>query len=146
FAMLPFCGYNMGDYFAHWIKIGKDHDNSKLPKIFYVNWFRKDSDGNFIWPGFGENIRAIKWAIERIEGKENYIETPIGRLPDINQFDLSGLNLDKEDLKELFTVDKERGLQELEEMREYFKIFGDRLPKELLDEIDAQEKRFREMG
>jgi len=145
FAMLPFCGYNMGDYFAHWINIGKSHDNSKLPKIFYVNWFRKNKDGDFIWPGFGENIRVIKWAIERINGTGRYIDTPIGRLPDPDYFDFSGLNLSSEDIAELFSVSKRHGLEELKEIREYYRIFGDRLPKELLDEVDAQEKRFNEM-
>ncbi len=145
FAMLPFCGYNMGDYFKHWINIGKKTDSSKLPKIFYVNWFRKDENGKFMWPGFGENIRALKWALERIEGKGKYVDTPIGRLPDVEGFDVSGLDISKNTLKTLFDVNKENGLAEINEMREYYKIFGDRLPKELLDELDAQEERFNKM-
>lgn len=143
FAMLPFCGYNMGDYFRHWIDIGKKADKSKLPKIFYVNWFRKDENGKFIWPGYGENIRALKWAIERVNGTGKYKDTPIGRLPDIDSFDVSGLDISKDTLKSLFRVNKEDGLAEINEMREYYKIFGDRLPKELIDELDAQEKRFK---
>jgi phosphoenolpyruvate carboxykinase (GTP) len=142
FAMLPFCGYNMGDYFKHWIDTGKKADYAKLPKIFYVNWFRKDENGKFMWPGYGENIRALKWAIERINGTGLYIDTPIGRLPDIEGFDVSGLDISNDTLKALFTVNKEDGLAEIKEMREYYKIFGDRLPNELLDELDAQEKRF----
>jgi len=142
FAMLPFCGYNMGDYFKHWIDTGKKANYAKLPKIFYVNWFRKDENGKFMWPGYGENIRALKWAIERINGTGLYIDTPIGRLPDIEGFDVSELDISKETLKALFTVNKEDGLAEIKEMREYYKIFGDRLPNELLDELDAQEKRF----
>lgn len=142
FAMLPFCGYHMGDYFKHWIEIGKKSSPDKLPKIFYVNWFRKDENGKFMWPGYGENIRALKWAIERVNGAGKYVETPIGRLPDTESFDVSGLNISKDNLKKLFSVSKEDGLREINEMREYYKIFGDRLPKELLAELDAQEERF----
>lgn len=144
FAMLPFCGYHMGDYFNHWISIGKNHDNSKLPKIFYVNWFRKDENGKFMWPGYGDNIRAIKWAIERVMGTTKGVDAPIGRLPEVDSFDVSGLDITKDQLKQLFTVDKENGLAELEEMREYYKIFGDKLPAELSAEIDKAEKRFKE--
>jgi phosphoenolpyruvate carboxykinase (GTP) len=141
--MLPFCGYNMGDYFKHWIEIGKKSSPDKLPKIFYVNWFRKDENGKFMWPGYGENIRAIKWALERIDGKGKYVDTPIGRLPDVSGFDISGLDITKDTLRKLFTVSKEDGVAEINEMREYYKIFGDHLPKELVDELDAQEKRFK---
>jgi phosphoenolpyruvate carboxykinase (GTP) len=143
FAMLPFCGYNMGDYFKHWIEIGKKADPKKLPKIFYVNWFRKDENGKFMWPGYGENIRAIKWALERVDGKGKYVDTPIGRLPDVNGFDVSGLDVTKDTMQKLFTVSKEDGLAEINEMREYYKMFGDHLPKELASELEAQEKRFQ---
>jgi phosphoenolpyruvate carboxykinase (GTP) len=142
FAMLPFCGYNMGDYFAHWIEIGKNNDNSKLPKIFYVNWFRKDDNGSFMWPGFGDNIRPIKWILERIAGTGKYVDTPIGRLPAEGAIDTSGLWIAPDTMKELFAVDKEQGLAELKEMREYYKLFGDKLPKELLAELDEAQKRF----
>jgi phosphoenolpyruvate carboxykinase (GTP) len=143
FAMLPFCGYNMGDYFKHWIEIGKKADQKMLPKIFYVNWFRKDENGNFMWPGYGENIRAIKWALERVDGKGKYVDTPIGRMPDVEGFDISGLDVTKETMQKLFTVSKEEGMAEINEMREYYKMFGNHLPKELADELDAQEKRFQ---
>lgn len=141
FAMLPFCGYNMGDYFNHWIQIGKKSDSSKLPKIFYVNWFRKDEIGNFMWPGYGDNIRALKWALERVDGTGKFINTPMGKIPDVNAFDVSGLNMTKEDIEKLFTITSEEGINELNEMREYYKIFGDRLPKELIEELDKLEKR-----
>ena len=144
FAMLPFCGYNMGDYFGHWINIGKTHDAAKLPKIYYVNWFRKDENGKFMWPGYGDNIRAIKWAIERVNGTAKAVDAPIGRLPEAGDFDVSGLDITKETLEQLFTVDKEQGVAEVNEMREYYKIFGDTLPKELSAEADKAEKRFKD--
>lgn len=143
FAMLPFCGYNMGDYFNHWINIGKNNDNSKLPKIFYVNWFRKDENGKFMWPGYGENIRAIKWALERVTGDGKYIDTPIGRLPEKGSFDVEGLDISADSLNKLFMIDKEQGLKEVEEMREYYKIFGDKLPAELTAELNETEKRLK---
>lgn len=142
FAMLPFCGYNMGDYFNHWIQTGKKAQQSKLPKIFYVNWFRKDDNGKFMWPGFGDNIRALKWVIERCEGTGKYVETPIGRMPELDSFDVSGLDISKDTLAKLFTVTKEEGLDEVDEMREYYKIFGTHLPKELTTELNDLEKRF----
>ena len=144
FAMLPFCGYNMGDYFAHWINIGKTGDAGKLPGIYYVNWFRKDENGKFMWPGYGENIRAIKWAIERVAGTGKAVDTPIGRIPEADSFDVSGLDISKDTLKKLFTIDKEQGIAELEEMRGYYKKFGDKLPAELSAEIDKAEKRFKD--
>ena len=143
FAMLPFCGYNMGDYFGHWINMGKNNDSSKMPKIFYVNWFRKDENGKFMWPGYGDNIRAIKWAIERVNGTAKAVDAPIGRLPVIEEFDVSGLDISKEDLAKLFTVDKEQGVAEVNEMREYYKIFGGTLPKELSAEADKAEERYK---
>jgi len=143
FAMLPFCGYNMGDYFGHWINIGKTHDAAKLPKIFYVNWFRKDENGKFMWPGYGDNIRAIKWAIERVSGTGKAVDAPIGRLPEIDSFDISGLDMSKETLEKLFAVDKELGISEVNEMREYYKIFEGTLPAELSAEADKAEERYR---
>jgi phosphoenolpyruvate carboxykinase (GTP) len=143
FAMLPFCGYNMGDYFNHWINMGKNNDSEKMPKIFYVNWFRKDENGKFMWPGYGDNIRAIKWAIERVNGTAKAIEAPIGRLPVVEEFDVSGLDISKENLAKLFTVDKEQGVAEVNEMREYYKIFGPTLPKELSAEADKTEERYK---
>ncbi|MGV8016676.1 MAG: phosphoenolpyruvate carboxykinase (GTP) [Ignavibacteria bacterium] len=143
FAMLPFCGYNMGDYFKHWIEIGKKSSPDKLPKIFFVNWFRKNEKGKFIWPGYGDNIRALKWAIERVNGTGKFVETPIGRLPAEGALDTDGLDISAEDLKKLFTVDKEQGLKEVSEMREYYKKFGDRLPAELTAELDKIEARLK---
>ncbi|MBE2219702.1 MAG: phosphoenolpyruvate carboxykinase (GTP) [Ignavibacteria bacterium] len=143
FAMLPFCGYNMGDYFGHWINIGKTHDAAKLPKIFYVNWFRKDENGKFMWPGYGDNIRAIKWAIERVAGTGKAVDAPIGRLPEVESFDISGLDMSKETLEKLFAVDKELGIAEVNEMREYYKIFEGTLPAELSAEADKAEERYR---
>lgn len=143
FAMLPFCGYNMGDYFGHWINMGKNNDSSKMPKIFYVNWFRKDENGKFMWPGYGDNIRAIKWAIERVNGTAKAVDSPIGRLPLVEEFDVTGLDISKENLEKLFTVDKGKGVEEVNEMREYYKIFGGTLPKELSAEADKAEERYK---
>jgi phosphoenolpyruvate carboxykinase (GTP) len=143
FAMLPFCGYNMGDYFKHWINIGTKSSADKLPKIFFVNWFRKNEAGKFIWPGYGDNIRALKWAIERVNGTGKYIDTPIGRLPAEGAIDMDGLDISAEDFKKLFTINKETGLAEVAEMREYYKKFGDRLPKELTTELDKIEERLK---
>lgn len=145
FAMLPFCGYNMADYFNHWIQIGKKADNNKLPKIFYVNWFRKDEQGKFMWPGYGDNIRVLKWVFEQIDGKDNFVDTPIGRVPKAESLDISGLNISNEHISKLFFVDKQQGLNEAAENREYFKIFGDKLPAELNDELNALEIRFNKM-
>jgi phosphoenolpyruvate carboxykinase (GTP) len=143
FAMLPFCGYHMGDYFGHWIQIGRMSTADKLPKIFFVNWFRKNDKGKFIWPGYGDNIRALKWVIERVNGTGKFVETPIGRLPAEGALDIEGLNISPEDLKKLFNIEKESGLAEVAEMREYYKKFGDRLPKELVAELDKIEARLK---
>ena len=143
FAMLPFCGYNMGDYFGHWIRIGKMSTSDKLPKIFFVNWFRKNEAGKFIWPGYGDNIRALKWVVERVVGKGKYIDTPIGRLPAEGAIDTEGLDIKPEDFKKLFVVNKDEWISEVAEMREYYKIFGTHLPKELNAELDAIEERLK---
>ncbi len=141
FAMLPFCGYNMGDYFNHWLSIGKKADASKLPKIFYVNWFRKDENGKFIWPGYGDNIRVLKWVFERLEDKDVFEERPYGRIPKKGALDFSGLSMNGNEEK-LFAITKEEGLAEVEEMKDYYKIFGDRLPKELKEELAKLEERY----
>lgn len=143
FAMLPFCGYHMGDYFKHWIEIGKKSSPEKLPKIFFVNWFRKDENGKFIWNGYGDNIRVLKWILERVAGTGKYKDTPIGRLPAEGAIDMEGLKISAEDFKKLFTIDKETGLNEVAEMREYYKKFGDKLPKELTVELDKIEERLK---
>jgi len=143
FAMLPFCGYHMGDYFKHWIEIGKKSKEDKLPKIFFVNWFRKDDNGKFIWNGYGDNIRVLKWILERVSGTGKYIDTPIGRLPEPNALDVAGLDITPENLKKVFEIKKEDWVEEVKEMREYYKIFGDRLPKELSTELDKIEERLK---
>ena len=143
FAMLPFCGYNMGDYFKHWIEMGESApDKDKLPKIFYVNWFRKDENGKFMWPGFGDNIRVIKWICDRVNGKDDFTETPIGRLPNEGSIDTTGLDIDDNTMSRLFELSKEQGISEATELEEYFKIFGDKLPKEIQEEVTAYKDRF----
>ncbi len=142
-AMLPFCGYHMGDYLAHWIKIGKQSDESKLPKIFYVNWFRKNEDGKWLWPGFGENCRVLKWVFERCSGNAEATDTPFGRAPAKGALDLEGLNMPAEDLDLLLTADDEALRAEMDDMRAHFAKFGDKMPKELADELDALEARLK---
>ncbi|MEV6975088.1 phosphoenolpyruvate carboxykinase (GTP) [Kitasatospora sp. NPDC093806] len=134
FAMLPFCGYNMGDYFAHWLKVGAQADAAKLPKIYYVNWFRKNAEGKFVWPGYGENSRVLKWIVERLEGTGNGVETPIGVLPTVEGFDLDGLELSKEDVDLLFTVDADIWRQEAALVPAHLELFGEHTPTELWDE------------
>lgn len=141
FAMLPFCGYNMGDYMGHWVKVGADKDQAKLPKIYYVNWFRKDDKGRFVWPGFGENGRVLKWIVERLEGKAEGVETPIGVLPTKESLDTEGLGLDDADLDFLLTVDKDVWREEAALIPEHLNTFGDHTPKELWDEYRALVQR-----
>ena len=136
-AMLPFIGYNAGDYFAHWISVGKGADASKLPRIFYVNWFRRDADGGFLWPGFGENIRVLKWAVERIEGSAAAVETPVGYVPADGALDVSGLSLSAEELASVTAVDTEEWRAELPQIEEWFTTIGERLPSGMQDELDA---------
>ncbi|MCH9614253.1 MAG: Phosphoenolpyruvate carboxykinase [GTP] [Chlamydiia bacterium] len=133
FAMLPFCGYNMADYFKHWLDLGAEHEN--LPKIFHVNWFRKGEDGKFLWPGFGENIRVLKWIFDRCEGKGDMKETPIGILP--KSIDTEGLDISKEAMDTLLAVDKDAWLALAKEIQEYFTLFGDRLPESVRQEITS---------
>lgn len=140
-AMLPFCGYNMGDYLQHWIDIGKRADSDKLPHIFYVNWFRKSDDGEWLWPGFGENSRAIKWIFERITGRGEAVETPIGYLPTLDAIDTVELDIDEENIKQLLTVDRQEWLGEVERIEEHYSRFGDQLPQELKDELVALKNR-----
>ncbi len=137
FAMLPFCGYNMGDYFAHWLRIGAGADAGKLPKIFFVNWFRKGPDGSFLWPGFGENARVLKWIVERIEGTAPAQETPIGRLPTPAALDLSGLALSDGALDVLLSVDPAVWREEAGLIPDHYAVFGDRLPQDLWAEYEA---------
>jgi len=139
-AMLPFCGYHMGDYFKHWLDMGKTGGN-KMPRIFYVNWFRKSPDGKWLWPGFGENSRVLKWVVERCANKAGAVESPIGLLPAPGSLDLKGLDIPKADLDELLRVDIAGWKSELSSIREHFAQFGDKLPKGLTDELNALEKR-----
>jgi len=141
FAMLPFCGYHMGDYFNHWLEMGKKADQSKLPRIFYVNWFRKTPDGRWLWPGYGENSRVLKWICERIEGTGKAVETPIGYVPTPGAIDTSGLNISDADMTELLKVDTNDWLKEVESIKKHYSQFGDRLPHGLRDELAALEKR-----
>ncbi|MGW0483821.1 phosphoenolpyruvate carboxykinase (GTP) [Nonomuraea sp. NPDC003214] len=134
FAMLPFCGYNMGDYFGHWLKIGR-RKGAKLPRIYYVNWFRKNADGKFIWPGFGENSRVLKWIVDRLNGEAKAVPTPIGLLPET--LDTEGLDLPEEDLRTLLTVDREVWREEAALIPAHFDTFGTHLPKELWEEYNA---------
>ncbi len=133
-AMLPFCGYNMGDYWSHWLNIS-NKEGANLPKIYYVNWFRKNEAGDFMWPGFGENSRVLKWVFERCEGTADANVTPIGNLPTIDSLDLEGLNVSAEDIAELLRVEVEGWLTEVPMIEDYFDGFGDRLPKILSEEL-----------
>jgi len=141
FAMLPFCGYNMGDYLAYWLSIGRERDNAKLPRIFYVNWFRKDPDGRFLWPGFGDNSRVLEWVFRRCEGSAAATDTPIGRVPAPGSLHLDGVDVAPDDLTELLRVDPAEWRDELPSIREHLDSFGEQLPAELLAELDALEKR-----
>jgi phosphoenolpyruvate carboxykinase (GTP) len=130
FAMLPFCGYNFGDYFQHWLDIGK-HQGAKLPKLFYVNWFRKDQEGRFIWPGFGDNARVLKWVLDRIAGTTEAVETPIGMVPKTEDLDVAGLDLTADALESLLTVDVTEWQNELTLIEEHYESIGERLPNEM---------------
>jgi phosphoenolpyruvate carboxykinase (GTP) len=141
-AMLPFCGYNMAEYWAHWLRIGETQ-GAKMPKVYYVNWFRKSEGGDFLWPGFGENSRVLKWIFERCAGTAKAVETPIGNLPVRDDLDLSGLDLDSEDVDVLLGVDKDGWLRELPLIREYYAQFGDKLPKELSAFVDRLEQALK---
>jgi phosphoenolpyruvate carboxykinase (GTP) len=140
-AMLPFIGYNAGDYFGHWIGIGKDNDAAKLPRIFYVNWFRRGEDGDFLWPGFGENSRVLKWVVERIDGQAAAVETPIGHVPTPESLDTDGLDITPEQLATALAVDAEEWRAEVPQIQEWFDKFGDDLPSVLWTELDGLKAR-----
>lgn len=141
FAMLPFCGYHMGDYFAHWLKMGRKTSPDLLPRIYSVNWFLKDEKGKFLWPGFGENCRVLKWIFERCEGEEHAQKTAIGWMPKEGALDTSGLGLTPAHLQQLFHIDKAAWKEQVRELRAYFERFGTHLPKQLALENDRLEKR-----
>jgi phosphoenolpyruvate carboxykinase (GTP) len=140
-AMLPFIGYHAADYFSHWIEVGKSADAVKLPKVFYVNWFRRDDEGKFVWPGFGENIRVLKWAIERLEGKAAAVDTPIGRVPAPDALDVDGLDLSEQDLANAIKVDVEQWRNEVPSIEEWFERIGDKVPTSLRDELESLKLR-----
>jgi phosphoenolpyruvate carboxykinase (GTP) len=144
FAMLPFCGYHICDYLQHWLDIGEKTDVEKLPKIFYVNWFRKDKDGKWLWPGFGENSRVLKWIFERTSGEGKAVKTAIGYMPTADAIDRDGLDISEADMKELLKVDKEEWKKEIASIREHYAKFGSRLPKELAKQLEDLEKRIQE--
>ena len=142
-AMLPFCGYNMADYWAHWLSIG-EREGAQLPRIFYVNWFRKGDDGSFLWPGFGENSRVLKWVYQRCAEKVSGVETPIGVLPGEGELDLQGLDIGPEALEALTRVEVQGWLSEIPKIRDFYEGFGQRMPAQLLSELDALESRLKQ--
>ena len=144
FAMLPFCGYNMGDYFGHWLKVGRMLRFDRAPRIFQVNWFRRGEDGRFLWPGFGDNSRVIDWIIRRITGEVGAVDSPIGRLPRREDLNLEGLEITDADLDELFAVDIEAWKAEADSTEEFYSIFGDKLPAALRSELEALRYRLAE--
>jgi len=144
FAMLPFCGYHMGDYFAHWLRIGESADAAKLPRLFYVNWFRKGADGKFLWPGYGENSRVLAWVFDRCGDDAGAVDTAIGRLPTAQALPTDGLSLAPGTLDELLSVDRDDWRAELPLIEEHYAMFGDHLPVALHDELDALGKRLAE--
>jgi phosphoenolpyruvate carboxykinase (GTP) len=142
FAMLPFCGYNMGDYFTHWLEMGEQApDATKLPKLFWVNWFRKSDEGKFLWPGFGDNSRVLEWVLERVAGTGAFVDTPIGRVPTPDAIDTAGLDLDPEVLRQLVSVDADSWRQEIPQVEDHYASIGERLPVALKDELRKLEKR-----
>jgi phosphoenolpyruvate carboxykinase (GTP) len=146
FAMLPFMGYHVCDYLQHWLDIGEKSDESKLPRIYNVNWFRKDQTGRWLWPGFGENSRVLKWIIERISGKGGAVSTLIGNMPAPEDIDTTGLDVSEADLKELLRVDKDAWLAEIESIKANYAKYGEKLPKELAEQLDKLIERFNTEG
>tara|TARA_B100000073_G_scaffold106274_2_gene85316 strand:- start:4238 stop:6031 length:1794 start_codon:yes stop_codon:yes gene_type:complete len=143
FAMLPFMGYNVGDYISHWLEIGSNADPEKLPSLFWVNWFRKDEEGKFLWPGFGENCRVLKWVLERVEGSGEATETAIGNVPSPNDLDLDGLDLTESRLRELLSVDNSRWAEEVSLIESHFAFIGERLPNTLVNELEELKHRLQ---
>jgi phosphoenolpyruvate carboxykinase (GTP) len=141
FAMLPFCGYNMGDYLGQWLHIGASADPAKLPRLYYVNWFRKSPEGAWLWPGFGENSRVLAWIFDRVAGTAEAVETPVGLVPAAGGIDVAGLHVAADDMAELLRVDPEEWRAEVPSIEEHYTALGERLPVELRDELDALEKR-----
>ncbi|HMG41756.1 MAG TPA: phosphoenolpyruvate carboxykinase (GTP) [Acidimicrobiales bacterium] len=144
FAMLPFCGYNMGDYFAHWLEIGDATEADKLPRLFWVNWFRRGEDGSFLWPGFGDNSRVLKWVVERLDGSAAAVDTPIGRVPTAAAVDTGGLDLAPDVLEQLLRVDNDSWRAELPQLDEHYRGLGERVPTTLKEQLETLEKRLSE--
>jgi phosphoenolpyruvate carboxykinase (GTP) len=140
FAMSPFCGYNMGDYFQHWFEMG-DRLGEKAPRIFYVNWFRKGEGGRWLWPGFGENSRVLKWMCERVDGKAGARETPVGPMPGVGDLDLDGLSIPSEDLNQLLKIDPQSWQGEILDIEAYFEQFGSHFTDRLRTQLDALKER-----
>jgi phosphoenolpyruvate carboxykinase (GTP) len=141
FAMLPFCGFNMGDYFDYWLKLGRDHDPSKLPRVFRVNWFRKDRKGRWLWPGYAENSRVIEWIFRRLEGAGQARRTPIGYVPTRDALNVDGLKITREAVEELLRVDPHAWLEEVPMLHDNYLSFGDHLPAELAAQLEALKER-----
>jgi phosphoenolpyruvate carboxykinase (GTP) len=139
-AMLPFCGYNMADYFGHWLKIGAATKSENLPKIFFVNWFRRDEDGRFLWPGYGENSRVLKWIFDRVDGGANAVRTPIGYLPSPADIDTNGLDVANGDMTTILSVDVAGWREALPQIRDHYAQFGSKLPARLSDALDTLDK------
>ena len=144
FAMLPFCGYNMADYWGHWLKVGQATAADKLPRVYQVNWFRKGADGSFLWPGYGENSRVLDWVVRRLEGSVGAVATPIGNLPDPSDLNLDGLELDGETLTELFAVEPKNWIDEADLTQKYYEGFGDHVPAALWTELSALRRRLEQ--
>jgi phosphoenolpyruvate carboxykinase (GTP) len=143
FAMLPFCGYHICDYLQHWLEIGERSTEDKLPKIFYVNWFRRDENGKFLWPGFGENSRVLKWIVERLEGKAEAVKTQIGYMPAVTDIDTDGLDVGEKEMAELLKVNADEWLNEVASIRAHYETYGEKLPAELANQLDALEARLK---
>jgi phosphoenolpyruvate carboxykinase (GTP) len=145
-AMLPFLGYHVGDYFQHWLDIGKNADESKLPKVFFVNWFRRGAEGQFLWPGFGENSRVLKWIVDRIEHQAGGQDTPIGVVPSAEDLDLNGLDVDADDVGAALAVNAAEWREELPLIEEWLEFVGEKLPTGVKDEYEALKQRLAESG
>jgi phosphoenolpyruvate carboxykinase (GTP) len=139
FAMLPFCGYNMADYFKHWIEMGRSV--KRLPRVFHVNWFRRDKDNKFLWPGYGENLRVLEWILQRARGEGDAVATPIGYIPTPDALDMTGLDLEQGVMDELFRVDPAAWTEETNDIDKFFDTLGPRMPWELRNELEALRER-----
>ena len=140
FAMLPFCGYNMGDYLGHWLSFARRTDRAKLPKMFFVNWFRRSAEGKWLWPGYGDNSRVLKWVCERVEGTGKAVATPIGNVPAPDALDLTGLNMSADSVRELLAVDIAGWKHETDTIADYYATFGSHLPAALKQKLDSLRK------